>query len=241
MVLAVAALVAHLYVAPSPLPIPNSSRLGAEADGAPAVTTADGTKPTTSKPTATKTASGESSDSDGSANAPNESNTSSSQEAHFNFDHVALNDGSASGKSSATFTAVSLTDAQKQGLSTVRIPDAESTRPIPIPAFKTMPSRRDWIVLAVFEHGAGAFDAYTTRQAIGRGAVEEDPMMRPFAHSPAIYAAIQVGPVLCDLLARRMQRSENPLFRRMWWMPQSISAAAFVSSGIHNTGVRGRP
>jgi hypothetical protein len=241
MVLAVAALVAHLYAAPSPLPMPSTSLQGPEADAAPAAVTADGTKPSASKPAATKSASDESPASNGSADAPNESSASNSQTTHFNFDHVALNDGSASGRSSATLTAVSLTDAQKQGLSTVRIPDAESTRPVPIPAIKTMPSRRDWIVLAVFEHSAGAFDAYTTRQAIGRGAVEEDPMMRPFAHSPAIYAAIQVGPVLCDLLARRMQRSENPMFRRLWWMPQSISTAAFLSSGIHNTGVRGRP
>lgn len=241
MVLAVAALVAHLYVAPSPFTLPIASLPDVQADAARVVTTADGTKPSTSKPAARKPASDESSGDNGSGSAPNEPNASNSQTANFNFDHVVLNDGSASGRSSATLTAVSLTDAQKQGLSTVRIPDPESTRPIPIPAMKTMPSRRDWIVLAVLEHGAGAFDAYTTRQAIGRGAVEEDPMMRPFAHSPAIYAAIQVGPVLCDLLARRMQRSENPLFRRMWWMPQSISTAAFLSSGIHNKGVRGRP
>jgi len=41
-----------------------------------------------------------------------------------------------------------------------------------------LPARREWLALAVAEHGAAAFDAYTTRQAISRGAVEEDPTMR---------------------------------------------------------------
>jgi hypothetical protein len=95
--------------------------------------------------------------------------------------------------------------------------------------------------LAVAEHGAAAFDAYTTRQAISRGAVEEDPTMRPFAHSPAIYAAIQVGPVLFDLLARHMQRSQYDFERRTWWLPQSVSTGVSIFSGVHNLSVVGHP
>jgi hypothetical protein len=103
-----------------------------------------------------------------------------------------------------------------------------------------MPSRRKWIALSVAVHAAAAFDAYTTRQAIGRGAVEADPMMRPFANSPAIYAAIQVAPVLMDFAARRMQRSHNTFVRKMWWLPQTSGTAMYFFSGVHNLGVAGR-
>lgn len=107
------------------------------------------------------------------------------------------------------------------------------------PAEKQHPTRA-WWMLTVAQHGAAAFDAYSTRQAIGRGAVEDDPLMRPFAHSPAIYLASQVSPVLLDLLSRRMMRSENPVFRRMWWVPQSGATAMFIVSGVHNLGVASR-
>jgi hypothetical protein len=98
-------------------------------------------------------------------------------------------------------------------------------------------SRRRWIALAVAEHAAAAFDAYTTRDAISRGAVEQDPLMRPFANSSAIYAAIQAGPVVLDIAARRMQRSQNSFLRRTWWLPQSVSAGMSVLAGVHNLRV----
>jgi hypothetical protein len=102
------------------------------------------------------------------------------------------------------------------------------------------PSRRKWLVLGLAMHGAAAFDSYTTRQAIGRGAVEGDPLMRPFASSPSIYAAIQIAPLALDYAARRMQRSENPIIRKMWWLPQSGGTAMYLFSGTHNLGVAGR-
>jgi hypothetical protein len=101
-------------------------------------------------------------------------------------------------------------------------------------------SRRSWIALAVAEHAAAGFDAYTTRYAISRGAVEQDPLMRPFANSSAIYAAIQAGPVVLDIAARRMQRSQNGFLRRTWWLPQSVSAGMSVFSGVHNLRVAGQ-
>lgn len=203
-------------------------------------TTAEGTKPTPAKTDTTKTSSAPVAD--------HESKDTDTALTQLNLENVSLN-GTKSITSSANdgnpslprLTAISLTDPQKQGLSTVRIPDDSTVRPLPVPAVNSYPSRRNWLMLALFEHGAAAFDAYSTRQAIGRGAVEEDPMMRPFAHSPAIYAAIQVGPLLADLFARKMQRSENPLLRKVWWMPQTLSGAAFLSSGVHNLGVQGRP
>lgn len=99
------------------------------------------------------------------------------------------------------------------------------------------PSRRKWIALSMAEHGAAAFDAYSTREAIGRGAVEADPLMRPFAGSPSIYAAIQIAPLVLDYAARRMQRSHNPVLRKMWWLPQAGGTAMYLSSGVHNLGV----
>ena len=127
-----------------------------------------------------------------------------------------------------------------QSFSTIRIPEANEKR-YPIREAESTPARREWLALALAEHGAAAFDAYTTRQAISRGAVEEDPTMRPFAHSPAIYAAIQVGPVLFDLLARHMQRSHYDFERRTWWLPQSASTGVSIFSGVHNLSVVGHP
>jgi hypothetical protein len=127
-----------------------------------------------------------------------------------------------------------------QSFSTIRIPDGNEKR-YPTREAESVPLRREWLALMALEHGTAAFDAYTTREAISRGAKEEDPLMRPFAHSPAIYAAIQVGPVLFDLLARRMQRSQNNLMRRTWWVPQSASAGASIFSGVHNLSVVGHP
>jgi hypothetical protein len=96
------------------------------------------------------------------------------------------------------------------------------------------PPRLSWLILSTGQHGAAAFDAYSTRRAITRGARETDPLMRPFAHSPTIYLAIQAGPVMLDIAARQMQRSRNNLWRHTWWVPQSASTAIFLFSGIHN-------
>ncbi len=120
-----------------------------------------------------------------------------------------------------------------QSFSTIRIPDANEKR-YAIREAESVPARREWLALTVLEHSAAAFDAYSTRQAISRGAVEQDPLMRPFAHSPAIYAAIQVGPVLFDLLARHMQGSQYTIERRTWWVPQTASTGLSIFAGVHN-------
>ncbi|HVB58776.1 MAG TPA: hypothetical protein VNE63_20420 [Candidatus Acidoferrales bacterium] len=128
-----------------------------------------------------------------------------------------------------------------QALSTIHIPDSESDKLSGVTLPETVPSRRNWIVLAIAQHAAAAFDAYSTREAIGHGAVEDDPLIRPFAHSTGIYAAIQVSPVVLDFVARRMQRSQNNFIRHTWWLPQSVSTALFLFSGVHNLGVASRP
>lgn len=128
-----------------------------------------------------------------------------------------------------------------QALSTVRIPDALPAQPSRRKDVEELPSRRAWMMLSLVQHGAATFDAYSTRQAIEHGAVEADPLMRPFAKSPGIYAAMQVGPLLLDYAARRMQRSNNVLARCMWWVPQSGSTAMYIFSGVHNLHVAGEP
>lgn len=70
-----------------------------------------------------------------------------------------------------------------QSFSTIRIPEVNEKRHANREV-ESMPARREWLALGILEHGAAAFDAYSTRQAISRGAAEEDPIMRPFAHSP---------------------------------------------------------
>lgn len=172
------------------------------------------------------------------------SNTETSW-SRMNLDSVHLvnaEDGETANGNSKTDTPVTLktvafeTTQNSQSFSTVRIPEP-SSREYGVKEAISTPSRHEWLALAFVEHGAAAFDAYSTRQAVGHGAVEDDPIMRPFASSPAIYAATQVGPVIFDLLARHMQRSEYPLMRKLWWMPQSLSTGISIFSGVHNLSV----
>lgn len=90
------------------------------------------------------------------------------------------------------------------------------------------------------DHSAGAFDASSTRAAISRGASEADPLIRPFADSDSLYAAIQIAPLALDLVARRMQRSQNGVLRHTWWLPQSASTGLFLVAGAHNLAIVGR-
>lgn len=162
---------------------------------------------------------------------------------HWNLDAVKFDPSSTNDKDAAkgtTFASlnnVSLSDAQKQGIATIRVPDPEPAKPIQIHPAETLHPSRAWLALSLVQSSAATFDAYSTRQAIGHGAVEGDPLLRPFAHSGALYGAIQVGPVVLDYMARHMQRSEKNFFRRTWWVPQSLATAGFLVSGAHNMSV----
>ncbi|MHB8756221.1 MAG: hypothetical protein ACYC92_14905 [Candidatus Acidiferrales bacterium] len=90
-----------------------------------------------------------------------------------------------------------------------------------------------WFALSAAEHGSAAFDAWSTRRAISQGRAEADPVMRPFAHSAAIYGAIQVVPFGLDYVARRMEHSTG-WTRHVWWVPQSLATAAYAFSGSYN-------
>src|SRR5208282_3738013 len=111
---------------------------------------------------------------------------------------VAPADGASKEKPSDALTATSLatTGQNFQSLSNVRVPDVQPAKPVEVIGVESLPSRRNWLILSLSQHSAAAFDAYSTRVAISSGAHENDPMMRPFAYSPGIYAAIQAGPLV---------------------------------------------
>ncbi|MGC1105134.1 MAG: hypothetical protein WA876_01210 [Candidatus Acidiferrales bacterium] len=115
---------------------------------------------------------------------------------------------------------------------------APNLYPPPLPAFRPpdeppVTHRGWWIVLSTTEHSSATFDAWSTRYALSNGRIEADPLMRPFADSPAIYGAVQVIPVGLDYLAHRLQRSSG-WTRHIWWVPQSMAAATFLFSGSYN-------
>lgn len=95
---------------------------------------------------------------------------------------------------------------------------------------------RVWFSLAIAGHSAAAFDAWSTRRALSHNyAQEANPLLRPFAHSGALYVAVQASPALMDYLGHRMMTSRHPWLRRMWWLPQSAGTALSLGSGVHNT------
>lgn len=100
--------------------------------------------------------------------------------------------------------------------------------------------RHAWLALGLAEHGAAVFDARTTRQAM-RHYQELDPLLRPFAHSAALYPAIQLAPFGLDWLATRLAASRHRWLRHLWWLPQAAATAGFVWSGMHNLSLPAAP
>lgn len=104
--------------------------------------------------------------------------------------------------------------------------------------YETSRERKLWYGLSAVSHGAAVFDAWSTRRALsGNYGVEANPLMRPFAHSGAIYAATQVSPAFMDFLGRRMMVSHHALIRKMWWVPQTAGTGVSLAAGAHNVGV----
>jgi hypothetical protein len=107
----------------------------------------------------------------------------------------------------------------------------------PIPE-ATKGQKEAWAALTVLQHGAASFDAWSTRVSVTSGHGKElNPIMKPFASSGAIYGAIQVAPLATDWWARRLQRSNHPTLRRLWWVPQAAAAVGFTFSGVNNLKV----
>ena len=103
---------------------------------------------------------------------------------------------------------------------------------------ETRNQRIAWYALAVTGHGAAAFDAYSTRLALSTNSgTESNMLLRPFAHSNALYAATQVSPLVMDYLGKRMMTSQSKLFRKLWWLPQVAGSGISISAGVHNLSV----
>lgn len=99
-------------------------------------------------------------------------------------------------------------------------------------------TKRTWMALTALQHGTAAFDAWSTRESVSSGHGHElNPLMKPFAGSGAMYAAIQVAPLATDYWARRLMRSNNPTYRKLWWLPQVASSVGFTFSGVNNLRV----
>ncbi len=166
--------------------------------------------------------------------------TTESSSTHMNLNEVHLVGADSKNQFSSSVKTVAFeSSSDARSFSAVRVPEV-STKENRFREAISEPSRRQWIALAILQHSAAVFDAYSTRQAVSHGAVEDNPMLRPFAGSGAIYAATQLTPVVLDLVAYHMQRSEYPLLRRFWWMPQTLSAGLSIFSGFHNLSVAGK-
>ena len=88
------------------------------------------------------------------------------------------------------------------------------------------------------EHGAALLDAWSTRDVLRAGGRELDPLVRPFAHSPTLYPALQVAPFAVDYFSARLMRSNHRVLRGLWWVPQVLSAAGSIYCGVSNLGNR---
>jgi hypothetical protein len=103
------------------------------------------------------------------------------------------------------------------------------------------PSKKPFYALVIAQHAAATFDAFATHRAVKSGKGRElNPFLRPFAGSVAIYGAIQAGPLATDWLALKMRRSENTTFRKLWWLPQTLSTGFHIWAGVNNLRVARR-
>ena len=103
---------------------------------------------------------------------------------------------------------------------------------------ETRGQRIGWYTLVAAGHGAAAFDAYSTRLVVsGNYGTETNPLLQPFSHSGAMYAATQVSPAVMDFISKRMMVSENRWVRKMWWLPQVAGSGFSVFAGVHNLSV----
>ena len=91
-------------------------------------------------------------------------------------------------------------------------------------------------LLAELNTGAAVMDDVSSRLVIESGGYERNPLMRPFVHDSGTLAAESVAEVwLMAFVADRVKRSEHPLWRKVWWLPQTLNMGAKVSGGIYNS------
>jgi hypothetical protein len=151
-----------------------------------------------------------------------------------------LNDSAAV---SAAEASAALPDAPVPMMAVVRpsIPTAflKSGKPLTVSVAQLQAENRRkemaWTGLMIATSGAATFDAWTTRRAITRyGAVELNPMLKPFAGNSSLFAAIQIAPALLDFAGKKMMYSRHSWMRHAWWVPQSASFVSSIFCGAHN-------
>lgn len=96
--------------------------------------------------------------------------------------------------------------------------------------------RGAFYALMAAEHGSALLDAWSTRAVLREGGSELDPLVRPFAHSATLYPALQIAPIGVDYFASRLMRSNHPVLRKLWWVPQAVATGGSVYCGLHNLG-----
>ena len=98
--------------------------------------------------------------------------------------------------------------------------------------------KKSWYALIAVSSGAAFLDAWSTRRAISGGyGTEANPLLRPFAKSNAMYAAVQVSPIVMDVIGRKMMTSRHHWMRKLWWAPQMAGTDISVSAAIHNLSI----
>jgi len=103
------------------------------------------------------------------------------------------------------------------------------------PRYEAPKQRIAWIGLSAAGHSTAAFDAYSTRRAIAGGyGTESNPLLRPFAHSGALYVATQVNPAVMDFFGHKMMTNRRPWVRKMWWVPQAAGVGFSFAACMHN-------
>jgi hypothetical protein len=139
-------------------------------------------------------------------------------------------------KTSASSTSDEVYSSSADAISPVArpFPDA-SLKPVVERPEVSPRKKKIWYGLMAAGHGAAVFDAWSTRRAISGGyGTEGNPLLRPFSHSGAMYAATQFNPFLMDYLGRRMMTSNHTWMRRFWWVPQVAGAGVSFGAGVHN-------
>jgi hypothetical protein len=112
------------------------------------------------------------------------------------------------------------------------------SKPAPHKSEVSVRQREVFYSLMGAEHAAGVLDAWSTRQVLQQGGRELDPLVRPFAHGPGLYPALQVTPFAVDYFATKLMRSNHPILRKLWWVPQVVTTSGSVYCGIVNLGNR---
>jgi hypothetical protein len=111
-------------------------------------------------------------------------------------------------------------------------------KPVPQKPEVSIRQREVFYSLMAAEHGAAVLDAWSTRQVLQQGGRELDPLVRPFAHGPGLYPALQVTPFAVDYFAAKLMRSNHAVLRKLWWVPQVVATSGSVYCGVANLGNR---